>query len=62
MLNDRKPAPVTVRSRELISRLWAGQCELCGRRAETHVHQVRKLADLTRPRRPQPAWAQLMAK
>ena len=26
------------------------------------VHQVRKLADLTRPGRPQPAWAQLMAK
>ena len=26
------------------------------------IHQVRKLADLTRPGRPQPAWAQLMAK
>ena len=26
------------------------------------THQVRKLADLTRPGRPQPAWAQRMAR
>ncbi|WP_248963581.1 HNH endonuclease [Sphaerisporangium perillae] len=31
-------------------------------RAEVEVHHVRKLADLTRPGRPQPAWAQLMVK
>ncbi|MFI7643977.1 hypothetical protein [Nonomuraea sp. NPDC049400] len=26
------------------------------------VHHVRRLADLTRPGRPQPAWAELMAR
>jgi predicted HNH restriction endonuclease len=28
--------------------------------ADIHVHHVRKLADLTKPGQPQPAWAQLM--
>jgi hypothetical protein len=31
-------------------------------RTPVEVHQVRKLADLARPGRPQPAWAQVMAK
>ena len=62
VLIDRKPAPVTVRRKELISRLWSGRCELCERRAQTQVHQVRKLADLAKPGRSQPAWAQVMAK
>ena len=48
--------------KELITRLLAGRCELCQQRTEVQVHHVRKLADLTRPGRPQPAWAQLMAK
>jgi putative transposase len=30
--------------------------------AQVEVHQVRRLADLVKPGRPQPAWAQLMAK
>jgi hypothetical protein len=46
----------------LISRLRAGRCELCEQRAAVEAHQVRKLADLARPGRPQPAWAALMAK
>lgn len=60
-LNDRVPVPATVR-KELISRLLAGRCELCDRRTTVDVHQVSKLADLATPERPQPAWAQLMAK
>ena len=40
----------------------AGRCEWCQRHAAVEAHQVRKLADLARPGRPQPAWAKLMAK
>jgi group II intron reverse transcriptase/maturase len=61
VLTDRQPAPATSR-KELITRLRTGRCEWCDQRAQVEVHQVRKLADLTRPGRPQPAWAQLMAK
>jgi group II intron reverse transcriptase/maturase len=61
VLNDRQPVP-TIRRKELISRLQAGRCEWCENRTDVEVHQVRKLADLATSGRPQPAWAQLMAK
>jgi group II intron reverse transcriptase/maturase len=62
VLTDRQPAPVSTRRKELIFRLQAGRCELCERRGTVEVHHVAKLADLARPGRPQPAWAQLMAR
>lgn len=62
VLDDRRPAPVTGRRKELISRLRARRCELCEQRADVLVHHVRKLTDLTKPGQSQPAWAQLMAK
>jgi group II intron reverse transcriptase/maturase len=62
VLTDRIPTPVTVRRKELITRLQAGRCELCKQTGTVDVHQVRKLADLQRPGHPQPAWDQLMAK
>ncbi len=62
-LHDQLPIPVTVRRKELISRLRAGRCEWCDQRTTmAEVHQVRKLTDLAKPGRPQPAWAKLMAK
>jgi group II intron reverse transcriptase/maturase len=61
VVQDRQPPPVTGR-KELIIRLRAGRCELCEQRAPVEAHQVRKLADLARPGRPQPAWAHLMAR
>jgi group II intron reverse transcriptase/maturase len=61
VLQDRQPVPVTGR-KELITRLQTGRCELCEERASVEVHQIRKLADLAAPRRPQPPWAQHMAK
>jgi group II intron reverse transcriptase/maturase len=61
VLNDHLPAPVTAR-KELITRLRSGRCELCDQRTSVEVHQVNKLADLSTPGRPQPAWAQLMAR
>jgi group II intron reverse transcriptase/maturase len=60
VLTDRQPVPATSR-KELNTRLLAGWCEWCEQRAVVEVHQVRKLADLARPGRPQPAWAYLMA-
>jgi group II intron reverse transcriptase/maturase len=62
VLVDRVPAPVTVRRKELVTRLQAGRCELCKQPGPVDVHQVRKLTDLQRPGHPQPAWDRLMAK
>ena len=38
------------------------RCELCEQRAQVQVHQVPKLAHLMTPGRPQPMWAQQMAR
>jgi group II intron reverse transcriptase/maturase len=64
VLTDRLPASVIGRrkGKELISRLRAGRCESCEKPGAVQVHQVRKLSDLLKPGRPQPAWAQLMVK
>ena len=64
ILIDRLAVPGATRrkGRELISRVRAGRCELCEQKAEVQVHHVRALADLTQRGRPQPAWAQIMAK
>jgi retron-type reverse transcriptase len=62
VLDDRQPGPAATRRKELITRLLTGRCEWCEQPAQVETHQVRKLADLTRPGQPQPAWAQLMAK
>jgi group II intron reverse transcriptase/maturase len=62
VLTDQVPAPIAVRRKELITRLQAGRCELCKQPGPVDVHQVRTLADLQRPGRPQPVWDQLMAK
>jgi hypothetical protein len=62
ILIDRTPRPVTVRRKELLTRLLRRQCELCKQTGIVEVHHVRKLADLTPPGHPQPVWNQLMAK
>jgi group II intron reverse transcriptase/maturase len=61
VLDDRQPDPVSTRRKQLITRLHAGWCELCDRRAQVQVHQVRRLADLSTSGRPQAAWEQIMA-
>jgi len=62
VLDDRLPYPVIIRRKELLSRLQRGRCEACGQAGPVEIHHVRKLADLSRPGKPQPAWAQAMAK
>jgi group II intron reverse transcriptase/maturase len=47
---------------EILQRLLADVCEICGSREHIEVHHIRKLADLKkRGRRERPRWAQLMA-
>ena len=60
VLIDRDPVPATGR-KELTTRLLARRCEWCEQHATVEIHQVRALADLARPGRPQPEWAHLMA-
>jgi group II intron reverse transcriptase/maturase len=48
---------------ELIKRLLANECELCGSKEFIKVHHVRKLSDLTmKSRKEKPVWAQIMSK
>lgn len=65
VLDDLPSTMFTSRSRprgsQLIDRLQRGRCELCERRTEVQVHQVRSLAEL-RGTGEQPAWALLMLK
>jgi group II intron reverse transcriptase/maturase len=62
VIDDRPQGPARPRRRELITRLLAGQCEMCEQPATVEARQVRKLADLARTGQPQPAWARLMAR
>jgi hypothetical protein len=64
VITDRLAVPGATRShgKELIHRLRASRCELCGKRAQVRVHQVRKLADLASRGQSQPAWAALMVR
>jgi hypothetical protein len=60
VITDRLP-DLPTRRKELTTRLRARRCEWCDTLTDVEIHQVRKLADLTRTGRPQPGWAQLMA-
>jgi group II intron reverse transcriptase/maturase len=61
VISDRALVPGIIRHKELVTRLLADRCEICGHGGEVRVHQVRKLADLGKPGQPRPAWAELMA-
>ena len=62
VLTDRQPVPVTARRKELIHGSSRAGASCASNGPTVQVHHVRKLADLAQPGRPQPAWAQLMAK
>jgi group II intron reverse transcriptase/maturase len=62
VLADRIPDRVPLPRKELVIRLLARRCELCGEPGKVLVHQVRKLASLGEPGPGQPAWAALMAR
>jgi hypothetical protein len=61
ILNDKLPQPRGGRT-ELLKRLLADTCELCGSEEHIQVHHIRKLADLQRPgRKERPQWVKTMA-
>ena len=62
VITDRLPAGPTYPTRELVKSLRKGRCELCKHAGEVQVHHVKALADLDQPGKPQPHWAQVMAK
>ncbi len=50
------------RRSEVVQRLLASKCELCGKEGPVEVHHIRKLSDIDRPgRRPKEAWERLMS-
>jgi len=61
ILNDLPPLVVYSGRSELLTRLLAEECELCGSREHIEVHHIRKLADLRKKGRPEkPLWVQAM--
>lgn len=58
---DDRPQPVWNKRTELLERLLADTCELCGSREEVEVHHVRSLKSLQKKERSElPAWAKTM--
>jgi hypothetical protein len=59
---DKPTTSTVVRRKELVSRLLAGRCEICGGTDGIAVHHARSLADLSDRRQPHPAWVTVMLK
>ena len=61
VLVDERPT-VRIGSSELLTRLLADTCELCGSTDNIEVHHIRRLADLKQKgRREKPLWVRVMA-
>lgn len=61
VLVDQDPQHGWRSRNELLKRLLADKCEMCGSTEQVEVHHVRKLADLSRVgRREKPEWVKLM--
>jgi group II intron reverse transcriptase/maturase len=59
---SEKTEPIWSGRSEVVQRLLAQECELCGTEGRIEVHHVRKLADLERKGRSgKPQWARIMA-
>ena len=62
ILVDRRPTRYRTERNELIQRLLADTCELCGSTVNIEVHHVRALRDLhVKGQREKPPWVQVMA-
>ena len=62
VLVDQRPPTAYTKGTELLKRLQADECELCGSTLKVEVHHLRKLADLQRQGRKEvPDWFRLMA-
>jgi group II intron reverse transcriptase/maturase len=61
VINDRPPEVYNTQRSEILQRLLADQCELCGSEDNCEVHHVRKLADINRPgQKEKPSWVKRM--
>jgi group II intron reverse transcriptase/maturase len=57
-----KVVTIGTNTSELVQRLTADQCEMCGSKQDVEVHHVRKLADLkVKGRKERPIWVKRMA-
>ena len=62
VLVDQQPQRYRADRTELIQRLLADECEMCGSTVDVEVHHIRALRDLNvKGRREKPKWVQLMA-
>ena len=62
ILHDSLPLRFDGSRNELIKRLLADACELCGAQGHCEVHHIRKLADLkVKGRTEKPPWVRRMA-
>ena len=62
IIRDAVPLRFDGSRTELVERLLADTCELCGQKGNCEVHHVRKLADLNPNGPAQRRWATLMAR
>jgi hypothetical protein len=62
LLNDAPVVPpMRWRVTDVVKRLLADTCELCGSKVDVQVHHIRKLSDLHKPgRREKPVWMKAM--
>ncbi|MFF8322290.1 reverse transcriptase domain-containing protein [Streptomyces bobili] len=59
-ITDREPVRVDYPQKELIARLLADTCEICGSKGNVQVHHVRALADLAHAGWQPSDWARVM--
>ncbi|MFD7164786.1 reverse transcriptase/maturase family protein [Streptomyces violascens] len=57
---DRRPVWVDYPHKELVTRLLADTCEICGSNGDVQVHHIRALADLAHAGWPPSDWARVM--
>ena len=61
-IDDEQQSHIWNGRSEVVQRLLAQECELCGSRENIEVHHIRKLADLERKgRKPRPDWMKKMS-
>jgi hypothetical protein len=63
IINDEEPKPTWTTGGELVRRLQADECEMCGSTQQIEVHHIRKLSNLKRRwqgKKEKPGWVKLM--
>lgn len=62
-VNDRLPIPYNAKGThtEIIQRLLADQCEICGKTGEVEVHHIKALKNVTGPKNERTDWKRYMA-